>query len=94
MKFGKHIQQVSQEWATPYYLNYKDLKKIIKSDNPKTLFFYQLERELEKVNNFYLQKEHEFVIRLQALEKKLTNPTIGLKQGKPFAQMPVNSLTV
>jgi hypothetical protein len=50
---------VSQEWATPYYLNYKGLKKIIKVDTPqkehldqvKKLFFFKIEREVEKVND-------------------------------------------
>ncbi|KAH9272810.1 hypothetical protein BASA83_005016 [Batrachochytrium salamandrivorans] len=125
MKFGKFIQGVASEWATPHYINYKALKKIIGSvedndtakedtrigssndgigakgfttlaaGNPprvtstsyaaasiathqdiqalqahKTAFFYKLERELEKVNSFYIQKEAEFKVRLRSLLDK------------------------
>eukprot|EP00842_Homolaphlyctis_polyrhiza_P003288 jgi/Hompol1/3960/HPOL_003414-RA len=113
MKFGKFIQGVAAEWATPHYINYKALKKIIGSvdDDPpfaalhaqppaqlssatgattatatatasgstesspqllslKTAFFFKLERELEKVNAFYIQKEAEFKIRLRSLLDK------------------------
>ncbi|KAJ3225625.1 phosphate system positive regulatory protein pho81 [Chytriomyces hyalinus] len=36
----------------------------------KTAFFFKLERELEKVNEFYLQKESEFRVRLRSLVDK------------------------
>ncbi|KAJ3044484.1 phosphate system positive regulatory protein pho81 [Rhizophlyctis rosea] len=36
----------------------------------KTAFFFNLERELEKVNAFYLQKEAEFKVRLRTLIDK------------------------
>ncbi|KAI8622272.1 hypothetical protein BC830DRAFT_751718 [Chytriomyces sp. MP71] len=36
----------------------------------KTAFFFKLERELEKVNAFYLQKESEFRVRLRSLVDK------------------------
>ncbi|KAI9350350.1 hypothetical protein BDR26DRAFT_852232 [Obelidium mucronatum] len=36
----------------------------------KTNFFFKLERELEKVNAFYLQKESEFKVRLRSLVDK------------------------
>ncbi|KAJ3025975.1 UNVERIFIED_CONTAM: phosphate system positive regulatory protein pho81, partial [Siphonaria sp. JEL0065] len=36
----------------------------------KTAFFFKLERELEKVNAFYLQKESEFKVRLRSLVDK------------------------
>ncbi|KAJ3357848.1 phosphate system positive regulatory protein pho81 [Entophlyctis luteolus] len=36
----------------------------------KTAFFFKLERELEKVNAFYLKKELEFKVRLHALVEK------------------------
>ncbi|KAJ3127326.1 phosphate system positive regulatory protein pho81 [Nowakowskiella sp. JEL0407] len=119
MKFGKHIERQRSEWAGSHYLNYKALKKIIKSavavndqlqqqqsdsidasqsqvnDNStgnsadqsqefqalKTAFFFRLERELEQINSFYLQKESEFKVRLRSLiDKKriilsATNPT-------------------
>jgi hypothetical protein len=70
MKFGKQIQEISKQWATPFYINYKYLKKIIKLQDPKTLFFYHLERELEKVVGFYELKLQELVNRLVLLEQK------------------------
>ncbi|KAJ3108421.1 phosphate system positive regulatory protein pho81 [Phlyctochytrium planicorne] len=36
----------------------------------KTAFFFKLERELEKINAFYLQKEAEFKVRLRSLIDK------------------------
>ncbi|KAJ3196624.1 phosphate system positive regulatory protein pho81 [Irineochytrium annulatum] len=36
----------------------------------KTAFFFKLERELEKINAFYLQKEAEFKVRLRSLADK------------------------
>ncbi|CAG8601874.1 21079_t:CDS:2 [Gigaspora margarita] len=36
----------------------------------KAAFFFKLERELEKVNSFYLQKEKEFNVRLRTLHDK------------------------
>ncbi|CAI4218195.1 unnamed protein product [Parascedosporium putredinis] len=45
----------------------------------KATFFFQLERELEKVNAFYLQKEAELKIRLKTLldKRKPFNPAPG-----------------
>ncbi|KAJ5144107.1 Glycerophosphoryl diester phosphodiesterase [Penicillium bovifimosum] len=36
----------------------------------KEVFFFRLEREIEKVNTFYLQKESEFSLRLKSLVDK------------------------
>ncbi|CAG8043486.1 unnamed protein product [Penicillium olsonii] len=36
----------------------------------KEVFFFRLEREIEKVNAFYLQKEQEFTLRLKTLVDK------------------------
>ncbi|RPA89644.1 SPX-domain-containing protein [Choiromyces venosus 120613-1] len=36
----------------------------------KATFFFRLERELEKVNTFYLQKEEELKLRLKTLTDK------------------------
>ncbi|KAJ2690517.1 phosphate system positive regulatory protein pho81 [Coemansia sp. RSA 1285] len=81
MKFGKHIQaHTIPEWAA-HYMNYKGLKKIINELsapltlglNPsevKAAFFFQVDRELEKVNLFYLQKEADAKIRLKSLVEK------------------------
>jgi CDK inhibitor PHO81 len=74
MKFGKYIASIASQWAEPYYLNYKGLKKIISSDKNNITFFFTLERELEKVNSFYLQKEKELKIRCENLLKILNFP--------------------
>ena len=72
MKFGKYIATLQDEFHSPFYMNYKQLKKLIKQGN-KQLFFYSLERELEKVNEFYIQKESSFKERLTLV--------LNLKQG-------------
>ncbi|KAJ1956830.1 phosphate system positive regulatory protein pho81, partial [Dispira parvispora] len=78
MKFGKYIQNHRlAEWSS-HYMDYKALKKIINSlgtsqqrfQFTKTAFFYQLERELEKVNEFYMQKESDLKQRLRTLLEK------------------------
>lgn len=48
----------------------------------KTAFFYRLERELEKVNTFYLHKEAELKVRLRMLVDK--KKIILLKRGRGF----------
>ncbi|CAO3690052.1 unnamed protein product [Rhizopus microsporus] len=108
MKFGKQIQsQQFTEWS-PYYLDYKGLKKFISSllnapadslkalglppiddedrskllQSQKAAFFFKLERELEKINLFYLQKENELKVRLRTLidkKKVLQSDTRRLK---------------
>ncbi|KAK9365468.1 hypothetical protein V1509DRAFT_633021 [Lipomyces kononenkoae] len=94
MKFGKYLakRQLELPEYSNYFINYKALKKLIKSlgSDPenknarlaniettlqahKVTFFFRLERELEKVNAFYLQKEAELKLRLASLlEKKKT----------------------
>ena len=39
-------------------------------DKQRTSFFFRLERELEKVNTFYLRKENDFKVRLRTLIDK------------------------
>jgi len=130
MKFGKQIQAEQVPGWSPYYLDYKSLKKTISSlaanrpasesagiaqsvrpgdlfDRPsvsrtpsatpstpglgqppifsalgqddergpnfqahKAAFFFKLERELEKINAFYLEKEAELKLRLETLLSK------------------------
>lgn len=90
MKFGKYLEarQLELPEYVGHFINYKQLKKLIKqlADVPqfnnqdiniektlqdnKTSFFFRLERELEKVNSFYLEKESELKIRLDILIKK------------------------
>jgi len=76
MKFGKYLQQqLLPEWSV-HYINYKGLKKIIKKAEQTNdtadsqAFFYNLDRELEKVNAFYLEKETELKARLRLLQDK------------------------
>ncbi|KAL0070963.1 phosphate system positive regulatory protein pho81 [Marasmius tenuissimus] len=139
-QFGKFIQSHQVPGWSPYYLDYKFLKKIISSleahrpasesaalalglrpgdilnqppaslsspsvsiqdhdpDEPpiytshghdedrgpefqahKAAFFFKLERELEKINTFYLQKEAESKLRLETLlSKRRAAATRGL----------------
>ncbi|RHZ82191.1 hypothetical protein Glove_112g42 [Diversispora epigaea] len=49
-------------------LQIDDYPKFIQQQ--KAAFFFKLERELEKVNTFYLQKEQEFKVRLRTLIDK------------------------
>ncbi|RCK64879.1 Glycerophosphodiester phosphodiesterase GDE1 [Candida viswanathii] len=79
MKFGKtYVTHQIPEWSI-YYMNYKHLKKIIKSiDSVKNTadidesrhpeiisdtlssFFYELDRDIEKVDSFYNTKYKEY----------------------------------
>eukprot|EP00123_Amoebidium_parasiticum_P016653 comp23535_c0_seq1/m.39632 comp23535_c0_seq1/g.39632 ORF comp23535_c0_seq1/g.39632 comp23535_c0_seq1/m.39632 type:complete len:1134 (-) comp23535_c0_seq1:21-3422(-) len=72
MKFGKRLQtQHYLEWER-HYINYKALKKNIKTiphDDSKA-FFFALDRELEKVTTFYTRKVSEFQDRLVRLCKR------------------------
>ncbi|ODV74430.1 Pho81p [Cyberlindnera jadinii NRRL Y-1542] len=45
-----------------------DVERLLQEN--KTSFFFRLERELEKVNSFYLEKESDLQIRLDILIKK------------------------
>lgn len=98
MKFGKTILAQQLPEYSAYYINYKALKKIIKSlaagsehetvsdgegrlqtrlQENKATFFFKLERELDKVNAFYLQKESELRNRLNTLLDKKKLLTAG-----------------
>lgn len=99
MKYGKYLakRQLDLPEYANYFMNYKALKKVIKSlsgpskngqasqyeiekclQENKATFFFRLDRELEKVNIFYLQKEAELKLRIKILcEKK----TIAYKSG-------------
>ncbi|KAF9135434.1 phosphate system positive regulatory protein pho81 [Mortierella sp. 14UC] len=56
----------------------------------KAAFFFKLERELEKVNSFYLQKESELKVRLRSLIDK--EKVILSRQGRPGTSSSINSL--
>ncbi|GJW94445.1 SPX domain-containing protein 4 [Tanacetum coccineum] len=84
MKFGKefgiHLEQTIPEWKDKY-LCYKPLKKLLKNppennnnDNNNNLqdwFVNILNEELDKFNDFYVDKEEEFVIRFQELKERI-----------------------
>lgn len=83
MKFGKtFLSHQIPEWSV-FYMNYKNLKKIIKNIdydfNPTEMeisdlinsilsqFFYQLDRNIEKVDTFYNSKFDEYNRRLNRI---------------------------
>ncbi|KAJ4795421.1 SPX domain-containing family protein [Rhynchospora pubera] len=80
--FRNHLEQSLPEWRDKFFC-YKPLKKLIKNlpNEPPELagnqqppigsdewFVGILEDELEKLNDFYVDKEEDFVIRLQELK--------------------------
>ncbi|KAF9203827.1 Glycerophosphocholine phosphodiesterase [Haplosporangium sp. Z 27] len=82
MKFGKaHIRNQIPEWSR-YYISYKGLKKDIKNsletltngessmEDIVTAFIFHLDREVEKVNNFFLHKRSELERRIRILLEK------------------------
>ncbi|CAO3573204.1 unnamed protein product [Mortierella alpina] len=82
MKFGKTLSRNQiPEW-TRHYLSYKGLKKEIKNgqealakgestiDDVVTAFIFHLDREVEKINNFFIYKRSEMERRLRILSEK------------------------
>ncbi|GBC00079.1 hypothetical protein RclHR1_03740003 [Rhizophagus clarus] len=79
MKFGKTLlRNQIPEWSRNY-ISYKALKKLIKNavkadettaDDFTIAFFYEVDRELEKVDNFFLYKYSEMERRLRTLSEK------------------------
>ncbi|KAG0240812.1 phosphate system positive regulatory protein pho81 [Actinomortierella wolfii] len=65
-----------------------DYSKFLQSQ--KAAFFFKLERELEKVNSFYLQKETELKVRLRSLIDK--EKVLLSRQGRPGSSSSINSL--
>ncbi|PCH04609.1 Glycerophosphoryl diester phosphodiesterase [Penicillium occitanis (nom. inval.)] len=82
MKFGRNLpRNVVPEWSSSY-INYKALKKLIKSasdsqeakdDVDLVGFFYSLDRNLEDVDHFYNKKLADFTRRLKILEDRFGN---------------------
>ncbi|KAK1432880.1 hypothetical protein QVD17_09782 [Tagetes erecta] len=81
MKFGKelgiHLEQTLPEWKDKY-LCYKPLKKLLKhlpnpdpSPHLQRWFVTILNQQLDKFNDFYVDKEEEFVIRFQELKQRI-----------------------
>ncbi|KAF9303552.1 phosphate system positive regulatory protein pho81 [Mortierella antarctica] len=73
--------------STPVVLE-DEYSKFLQSQ--KAAFFFKLERELEKVNTFYLQKESELKVRLRSLIDK--EKVILSRQGRPGTSSSINSL--
>ncbi|KAF9988609.1 Glycerophosphocholine phosphodiesterase [Mortierella antarctica] len=82
MKFGKTLSRNQiPEWSR-HYLSYKGLKKEIKNgqealangesaiDDVVTAFIFHLDREVEKINNFFIYKRSEMERRLRILSEK------------------------
>ncbi|KAF3005658.1 Glycerophosphocholine phosphodiesterase [Curvularia kusanoi] len=79
MKFGHDLPRNQvPEWA-PSYINYKGLKKLIKtaaeasqhgSEPDLAEFFFSLDRNLEDVDTFYNRKYAEYTRRLRLLQSR------------------------
>ncbi|KAJ5542018.1 Glycerophosphoryl diester phosphodiesterase [Penicillium sp. DV-2018c] len=74
----EHLRLIKQLSATPTIPAQRTAEEIARANaDPQTalrankeVFFFRLEREIEKVNTFYLQKESEFSLRLKTLVDK------------------------
>lgn len=66
----KALKKLIKSLAVPQYGNgvETDIERQLQEN--KTSFFFRLERELEKVNAFYLEKESDLKIRLEILVSK------------------------
>ncbi|CAA0808291.1 SPX domain-containing protein 4 [Striga hermonthica] len=97
-EFRIHLEETLPEWRDKY-LSYKPLKKLLKNippavtDNPppgRTLpelhdwFVRILNEELEKFNDFYVDKEEEFIIRFQALKERIERVKARVGTGGVF----------
>ncbi|KVH91219.1 SPX domain-containing protein 3 [Cynara cardunculus var. scolymus] len=78
MKFGKRLKQHVQETLPGWrdmYLNYKDLKKLVKLisgyGKSKAAFVYLLDNEIDKFNLFFMEQEEDFVIRHKELQQRI-----------------------
>ncbi|KAL8545983.1 hypothetical protein ACS0TY_005917 [Phlomoides rotata] len=84
-EFRIHLEETLPEWRDKY-LSYKPLKKLLKNipapaadnlplDGPSPelheWFVGILNEELEKFNDFYVDKEEDFIIRFQALKERI-----------------------
>ncbi|KAL6497482.1 SPX domain-containing protein 4 [Orobanche hederae] len=84
-EFRIHLEETLPEWRDKY-LSYKPLKKLLKNipapaaDNiPPDGTFSELQEwfvgilneELEKFNDFYVDKEEDFIIRFQSLKERI-----------------------
>mmetsp|Transcript_18918 Transcript_18918/g.31043 ORF Transcript_18918/g.31043 Transcript_18918/m.31043 type:complete len:511 (-) Transcript_18918:193-1725(-) len=94
MKFGKQLQTSTYRLQyADQFLDYKALKRRIKaidnvpcSPENEGLFLEDFENQLNKINEFFVSKEEDFVINLRFLEDEIlqarltSNPKIGQLQ--------------
>ncbi|CAM8924988.1 unnamed protein product [Rhodiola kirilowii] len=98
MKFGKelmiHLNETLPDWKDKY-LCYKPLKKLLKAYTAddanadplvdlQAWFLRILNEELDKFNDFYVDKEEEFVIRFQELKERIEKVKEKNLKGKVF----------
>ncbi|GAO51643.1 GDPD-domain-containing protein [Saitoella complicata NRRL Y-17804] len=97
MKFGKNLPRCQvPEWSS-HYINYKALKKHITSaqqakhatgtDPDLTAFFFDLDRNVEEVNNFFNKRDTEITRRL-----KLLNDKYGFEEAMNTADLSASEL--
>ncbi|KAF5741735.1 hypothetical protein HS088_TW10G00740 [Tripterygium wilfordii] len=70
-KLRREVEQSSPRWRTRF-LSYKKLKKQIKFHEKLfgescASFYLLLDRELDKVNEFFVDKEEDFIIKMKEL---------------------------
>nr|XP_043630993.1 SPX domain-containing protein 3 [Erigeron canadensis] len=92
MKFGKRLKQHVQETLPGWrdmYLNYKDLKKLVRLisssleyGRSEAEFVYHLNNEIEKFNAFFMEQEEDFIIRHKELQQRLK----GVNESEPLSQ--------
>lgn len=94
MKFGKYLalRQLELPEYSGHFIDYKALKKLIKQlavqlstellQENKASFFFRVERELDKVNLFYLEKQANLAINLDLLMVKKSELLSKLEFGK------------
>ncbi|XP_050387124.1 SPX domain-containing protein 3-like [Argentina anserina] len=86
MKFGKWLRQQMQETLPSWrdkFLSYDHLKKLVrlisaapavltgKSGKAKAQFLYLLNNEIDKFNTFFMEREEDFIIRNEELQKRI-----------------------
>ncbi|XP_058757336.1 SPX domain-containing protein 3-like [Vicia villosa] len=77
MKFAKlyidHIKEKQPEWSDKF-LSYNELKRLIRlipDGNAEADIMCLLNNEIDKFNDFFIEKEEEYIIRHKELEQKI-----------------------
>ncbi|ERN00695.1 hypothetical protein AMTRI_Chr13g83940 [Amborella trichopoda] len=94
MKYGnrlrRQIEETLPEWRNEF-IAYKDMKKYLKTLSHTSLsleearFICLLNAEIEKINNFFLEQEEDFIIRQKELQDRIqsTIATFGANGVRP-----------